>query len=75
MYLRAQALAGVGMGAQEVEQDIHRRETERDLRRDWAWGQVGAVAAAKQMNGGSGMGPSTHLVLDTGMVPAPEGVV
>ena len=75
MYLGAQALAGVGMGAQEAEQDIHRRETERDLRRDWAWGQVGAVAAAKQMNVGSGMCPSIHLALGMGMVPAPGEVV
>jgi hypothetical protein len=63
------------MGAQEAEQDIHRRETERDLRRDWAWGRVGAAAAAKQMNVGSGIGPSIHLALDTGMVPAPGEVV
>jgi len=73
--LGALALAGVGTGAQEAGQDIHRRETERGLRRDWAWGQVVAGAGAKQMNGGSGMGLSTHLVLDTGMVPAAAGVV
>jgi hypothetical protein len=47
VYLEVLELAGAGMGAQEAGQDIHRRETERGLGRDWVWGQVVAVVAGK----------------------------
>ena len=67
MFVEGQEWIGVIRGLQEAGRDVCGESIMGGLRRELGWAQA---AEAKQIDCGSGAGPKTDPVPDTGMVQA-----